>query len=160
VFVRGTDNGLWHRWSDDGGVTWGNWEPLGGILTSDPAAVSWSSGKVDVVARGTDNAIWIRSWTASTGWNNWASLGGVATSGPDIASCTAGHLDVFVRGTDNGYWQLGYNAFNTTPWTGWRQEGNSWTSDPGVVCRAGTGIVDVFGRGSDLAMYTVWEPAS
>jgi len=57
-------------------------------------------------------------------------------------------------------WQLGYNAFNTTPWTGWRQEGNSWTSDPGVVCRAGTGIVDVFRRGDDNALFTVSEPAS
>ncbi|MEH2385895.1 MAG: hypothetical protein V7K14_08975, partial [Nostoc sp.] len=55
VFVRGTDNALWHKWFDGG---WSGWESLGGILTSSPTAVSWSYGRIDVFARGTDNALW------------------------------------------------------------------------------------------------------
>jgi hypothetical protein len=62
-----------------------------------------------------------------------------------------------VRGTDNGYWQLGFNG---TGWTGWKPEGNSWTSAPSAICRAGTTMIDVFGRGTDNALYTVWEPSS
>ena len=33
VFVRGTDNVLWHKWFQGG---WSGWESLGGILTSGP----------------------------------------------------------------------------------------------------------------------------
>jgi hypothetical protein len=57
VFVRGTDNALWHKWYSGG---WHGWESLGGVLTSDPDAVSWGSGRIDVFVRGTDNALWHR----------------------------------------------------------------------------------------------------
>ena len=39
---------------------WSGWESLGGKLTSGPAAASWSEGRLDVFARGTDNALWHR----------------------------------------------------------------------------------------------------
>ena len=55
IFVRGTDDALWHKWYDNG---WSDWESLGGVLTSDPTAVSWSNGRIDVFVRGTDNALW------------------------------------------------------------------------------------------------------
>jgi hypothetical protein len=52
VFVRGTDNALWHKWFDG---RWFDWESLGGGLTSDPAAVSWGNGGIDVLLLGTEN---------------------------------------------------------------------------------------------------------
>jgi spore germination protein YaaH len=181
VFVRGTDNALWHRYWD--GATWTAWESLGGILTSDPSAVSQGTNSIDVFVRGTDNAIGHRNWNATT-WSAWDSLGGVASSSPDaaswgpgrldlvargtnyglwhrswngstwgadVASCSAGHLDVFVRGTDNGLWQRGYNG---TSWGTWTSLRGIWTADPGVVCVAGTTTVNVFERGPDMAL---WE---
>ena len=39
TFVRGTDDALWHKWWD--GASWSGWESLGGVLTSEPAGVSW-----------------------------------------------------------------------------------------------------------------------
>ena len=99
VFVRGTDNALWHKWYSNG---WSGWESLGGILTSDPVAVSWSSGRIDVFVRGTDNALW-HKWF-SNGWSGWESLGGVLTSDPDAVSWSANRIDVFARGTDNALW--------------------------------------------------------
>jgi hypothetical protein len=110
-----------------------------------------------VVARGSDNGIWMRSWNSSTGWNNWATLGGLGTSAPRIASCASGHLDVFVIGTDSGLWQLGFNG---TSWTGWISRGGSWTSSPGAVCRAGSTTIDVFLRSGENALWAVAEPAS
>jgi hypothetical protein len=151
VFARGTDNGLWHRWSDNGGSTWSNWEPLGGGLASSPGAVSWATNRVDVVVRGMDNAVWMRSWNASTGWNSWATLGGLATSAPAITSCASGHLDIFVRGSDNGLWQLGFNG---TGWTGWKSLGGYWTSAPTAVCKTGTTTIDLYARAVDNAMWT------
>jgi 3D (Asp-Asp-Asp) domain-containing protein len=60
IFVKGTDNALWHKWWD--GSRWGGWESLGGVLTSAPGAVSWGSNRIDVFARGTDNALWHKWW--------------------------------------------------------------------------------------------------
>jgi len=34
-------------------MAWSNWESLGGIINGSPAAVSWSSGRIDVFARET-----------------------------------------------------------------------------------------------------------
>jgi hypothetical protein len=59
LFVRGTDNALWHKWYSGG---WSNWESLGGVLTSDPGAVSWGSDRIDVFVRGTDNQLWHKWW--------------------------------------------------------------------------------------------------
>ena len=54
-FVRGGDNALYHKYFENG---WSDWESLGGILTSDPAAVSWNAGRIDVFARGGDYALY------------------------------------------------------------------------------------------------------
>ena len=59
VFVKGTDNALWHKWYQGG---WSSWESLGGVLTSAPAVASWSLGRLDVFAKGTDNALWHKWW--------------------------------------------------------------------------------------------------
>jgi hypothetical protein len=45
----------------DGGA-WRGWESLGGVLTSDPAAVSWGPNRIDCFVRGTDNAMWHKWW--------------------------------------------------------------------------------------------------
>lgn len=40
VFVRGTDNAIWHKWQNRMNGDWSGWESLGGTFTSGPAAVS------------------------------------------------------------------------------------------------------------------------
>jgi chitodextrinase len=150
VFVRGGDNGLWHRsWN---GTAWSGWESLGGSLTSDPSAVSWGSNRIDVFVRGSDNGLWHRSWNGSS-WGAWQSLGGVLSTGVlstgiGAASCTSGHLDVYVLGSDNAVWHMGYNG----GWGGWQRLGGSWTSGPSATCPAGTHVVNVFERGTDLGL--------
>jgi hypothetical protein len=73
VFARGTDGQLFHRiWN---GSSWGNWEPLGGFLTSGPDAASWRvNNHLDVFLRGSDNNIYHR-WQSGGGWSGWESLG-------------------------------------------------------------------------------------
>ena len=55
VFVRGTDNAIWHAWYDSG---WNAWQSLGGALTSSPAAVSWAANRIDLFGTGTDGNLW------------------------------------------------------------------------------------------------------
>ena len=113
VFVRGADNALWHKWYDMGSNSWSNWESLGGVLTSAPSAARGTApamtGRLDVLVRGADNALWHR-WGdySSRRWSDWESLGGVLTSGPSAASVFTNRLDVFVRGADNALWHRWY----------------------------------------------------
>ena len=130
-------------------MTWLGWESLGGTLTSDPAVASWSSGRLDVFARGTDNALW-HKWFQN-GWSGWESLGGVLTSDPAVASWSSGRLDVFVRGTDNALWHKWFQ----NGWSGWESLGGVLTSSPDVSSWA-SGRLDVFVRGTDNAMWHKW----
>ncbi|MEL6936732.1 MAG: M12 family metallopeptidase, partial [Cyanobacteria bacterium J06607_17] len=146
VFVRGTDNAIWHRWFENG---WSDWESLGGITDSDPAAVSWGNGRIDLFVRGTDNALWHRWY--ENGWSDWESLGGVLFSGPAASSWGAGRLDVFVRGLDDMLW---HRYFENT-WSEWEPLGGTILSNPTAVSW-GPGRVDVFARGTDKTLYHRW----
>src|SRR5674536_199264 len=78
---------LWHRSYNNS--AWSTWESLSGQLTASPATVSWADGRIDLFARGTDNALWWRnSSDGGTSWSSWKSLGGqlAATTGPAVSS--------------------------------------------------------------------------
>ena len=129
----------------------GGWESLGGIITSAPDAASWAANRLDVFARGTDNALWHRWWDGSA-WRGWESLGGVLSSGPDVSSWAANRLDVFARGTDNALWHRWWDG---SAWRGWESLGGVLTSDPSAVSWS-SGRIDVFVRGTDNALWHKW----
>jgi hypothetical protein len=70
VFVRGTDNALWHRFFNG---SWRDWESLGGILTSGPAAVAWGENRIDVFAGIADTILGRKLWDGSwrRDWEEW-----------------------------------------------------------------------------------------
>jgi hypothetical protein len=127
-------------------MTWLGWESLGGVLTSGPAASSWSSGRLDVFVRGTDSALW-HKWFQN-GWSGWESLGGVLTSSPAAVSSGNGRIDVFVRGTDCALWHKRFQ----NGWSSWSSLGGVLTSEP-AVASWGSGRLDVFVRGTDSALW-------
>jgi hypothetical protein len=149
AFVRGTDDQLYQKtWN---GSTWSNFIPLGGVLTSDPAAVSWADGRIDVFVRGTDNQLW-HKWFADGGWSAWEPLGGVLTSAPDVASWAPNRLDVFARGTDNQLWHKWWNG---SAWSGYEPLGGELNGGPGSVSWD-TNRIDVFVRGTDNQLWHKW----
>lgn len=133
---------------------WSGWESLGGVLTSKPSATSWGPNRIDVVARGTDSAVWHRWWDGAS-WNGWESLGGGCQSGPSICSWASGRLDMFVVGTDH---QL-YHKWYQGGWSGWEALGGVLSSDPACVSW-GPNRIDVFARGMDSAMWHLWWDGS
>jgi chitodextrinase len=124
------------------------WTSLGGILTSSAAVASSGTTRSDVFVRGTDNALYQRTWNG-TSWSPWTSLGGVLTSSPSAVSWGPNRIDVFVRGTDKGLWQ---RTWNGTAWSPWEALGGILTSGAGTASWA-AGHLDVFVRGSDNALY-------
>ncbi|MEY2478506.1 MAG: hypothetical protein QOG87_3821 [Actinomycetota bacterium] len=161
VFVRGVDNGLWHKWGDD--KVWSGWEGLGGQLTADPAAASWGPDRVDVFVRGTDNGLWHKWWDGAR-WQGWEPLGGILTSAPDVSSWGPNRLDVFVRGADNGLWHKWWDGAR---WQGWEPLGGTLASEPGVASHVRSAgaqdRVDVFALGTDNGLWHrsfvgAWKP--
>ena len=154
VFVRGSDNALYHEsWA---GTTWSGWESLGGLLTADPAAVSWGPNRTDVFVRGVDNQLWHQYWTG-TAWSGWEPLGGGLISGPAVASWSSNRLDVFIRGTDNALW---HKAWDGTMWRPWESLGGALTSAPGAVSWSPNRI-DIVTRGVDSqVIHLVWTGTS
>lgn len=129
MFVRGSDNALWHRPWNSG--QWGAWHSLGGTLTSDPAAVSWGPNRIDVVARNSSNEV-VRWWFDGS-WHCCENVGGSATSSPDLASTAPGILNLVVRGSDHRLWLRQFDA--GTGWRAWTPvpDSNGTASGPGAV---------------------------
>jgi hypothetical protein len=92
-------------------ITWGL--PAPAVCSSDPAA-----DRLDVFARGRDDACWYRRLDpARGGWQPWETLGGVLTSDPAATALTSGVPAVVVRGTDGAlYWQWYRAAGDQSGW--------------------------------------------
>jgi repeat uncharacterized protein DUF346/IPT/TIG domain-containing protein len=118
-------------------------------LTSDPTAVSWGPGRIDVFARGPNADLWHKWWEGQ--WSGWESLGGSLARGADVASWGPGRLDVFARGSDQTLHHKWYDG----KWSGWESLGGGLTSDPSAVSW-GPGRLDVFARGADNGLWHIW----
>ncbi len=95
-----------------------------------PAVCSQSLNNLDVFVRGTDNALWWRHWSGTTGWDAWNSLGGVLTSDPAAASNGTGNITVLARGS-GGACYVRSTTDGGAHWTDW--------STLGGLLLAGTG---------------------
>jgi hypothetical protein len=129
-YTRTIDPQLWHTWWN--GV-WNGPEALGGWINAKPAAVSWGSGRLDIVVRGGDNACYLRVYQGQ--WFDYQSLGGVLAYGPAISSRGPGLLDIWVIGSDGALYQKSWTGSGCWPsQTGWsRIGGGPFASAPTAV---------------------------
>jgi hypothetical protein len=149
LYVRGGDDAIWMNSRNSSGI-WTGWQVVGGVATSEPAAVSWDSNRIDVFMRGSDNYIYQKTWTPGA-WTNWTNVSGTAASlsAPAVASWGPGRLDLFMRGIDNMiYWK----AYTGGSWGGWASLGGPSNSAPAAISR-GTNAVDLYMRGTDNQIY-------
>lgn len=142
VFGRGAENGLWID-SYPSGSGWGGWVSMGGVLAGGPGAVSWSSGRIDVVETEPNQTVEHWYWTGG----GWAvdNLGGTLTSDPDISSWGPNRLDVFARGVEGGLWHKWWGG---SGWSAWEAMGGSLAGGPSAVSW-GPGRIDVVARMTD-----------
>ena len=112
--VRGNDNTIAFR-SYVPGSGWSPWVSLGGNLTSGPALASQADGIVNVWARGTDGAVYQRSWTGSA-WTEWGSLAGGIYGAPAAISRAPGFINLYVRGSGNQSFADSWSG----GWSGWQ----------------------------------------
>ncbi|MDY7079651.1 MAG: CARDB domain-containing protein [Chloroflexota bacterium] len=143
LFRRASDNTL--RWLHYDGAAWGEWQNLGGIITSAPAAVSWGPNHLQVFARGFDGMLWHCAYDGSS-WGTWGRLGGlVLASAPTAVSPAANQIDIYARGEDDALW---WNRFGDgSIWFGWQSLGGLLGSGVGVAVHDGS--IDLFAQTAD-----------
>jgi peptidoglycan/xylan/chitin deacetylase (PgdA/CDA1 family) len=163
LFVVGTDRALWHTSTvvDSQGrpTTFARWDSLGGALTTAPAVASHAAGRLLVSARGTDGALWSRTWNG-TRWSSWSSLAGRAISAPAVDVVEAGTYRALVVGSDGAVWQKRLSATGSAL-TGWSSTGvrsgfapaasatAGWSrAIRAVATSRGDGVRQVWGNGS------------
>ena len=142
IFAKGGNNGLWDNFD-------GDWQSLGGVITSDPIAAKDGQGKVHVLVRGSSGALFDRIVG-----EGWANLGGYITSNPGVALSPDDHLKAVVRGGDNSLWQKDLT-------TGvWSPMGGIIASNPQAIFDQ-DGKMHVLVRGADNGLWDnvngVWQ---
>jgi hypothetical protein len=135
IFVRASDKAMWHRCqvaslpSNEREVDWNEWQSLGGVFSSGPAAVVNGDGLIETFGRGADKAVWRKSQYLVDGqpkWTNWVSLRGITSTGPAVRLRQDGLVDVYVRGVDKQIWQKGQIVTgNSTEFGVWKSIDNS-----------------------------------
>jgi hypothetical protein len=154
VFGRGTDNALWQALGSSAGHP-NQWRSYGGQLTSSPGvaagALAVTGGEsIDVVARGTDAAVWDREVT-SAATRPWISLGGRMLAGTAPAAVnTGGTVYVLAVGTDHALWAT--HSSDGVHWSGWQSLGGKTIASVGAATPAPGAAVAVV-RGTDNAAW-------
>jgi hypothetical protein len=114
LVVRGTDNALWHR-AFVPGTGWTQPATIGGNLTSAPAVNSQSAELLNIWARGTDGAVYQRSWNGSA-WVDWFSLGGGIDGAPASVSRSENFINLYVRGANRALYAKSWTPSGFGEW--------------------------------------------
>ncbi|MDB4876401.1 MAG: insect kinin peptide [Gemmatimonadetes bacterium] len=154
VFVKGTDNALWHAVRGGPDVLlshWSPWESLGGVLLSG-ASVSLRPGTttIDVFVRGGRNHLFHLMRTGGH-FSTFEDLGGNIDSDPASVSWAANRIDVFARNATTTHLDHIYWPANGT-WSAWESLNGVLSGGPAVTSWAPNRL-DVFVAGSDSYMY-------
>jgi hypothetical protein len=128
-------------------------------LVGSPTATSWSAGRYDVYARGSNHTIYHIYKTDPNNWSAWQNQGGSVTN--DVAACSWGdnRLDGFSLGTGSGaiwhqYWDGAWHPTSTT-WAQNTPETNAKYA-LGATCWA-TNRIDLFDN-NGTSIGHVWCP--
>ncbi|WP_406111667.1 hypothetical protein [Kitasatospora purpeofusca] len=97
IFVIGTDNAVWTRWTSGGSHKLSSWTSLGGYFTSKVVITRQTlGGAFTITSRGSDyNHMWSRDRSQNGNWNNWyvdgppIAGGGKAVPGSQEPAATA-----------------------------------------------------------------------
>jgi hypothetical protein len=131
LFIRGTDNQLYHQWETAVGTfSWSGWTPFNadsipaGGLVDHPVVAPSADGRLELFLTGNDGNVY-HSWqtAASNGWSTrWLSEGsaggGFAAAAPGLGRNGDGRLQLFAVGRDGNLYTKWQTAASNG-WTGW-----------------------------------------
>ncbi|HEX2568768.1 MAG TPA: GH25 family lysozyme [Polyangia bacterium] len=157
AFVRWTNNDIMHSYQASPNGSFGAWSSLGAYVTADPVVGRNADGRQEIFVTGTDGYLYHNYQVVPNGgWSGWLALGGLIAGGlddPRVTNTPDGGLVVFARGRSDGA------TYYTAQRSGW----GTWTLLGGVIQSApapgrnADGRLEVFGRGTDGALYHNYE---
>jgi hypothetical protein len=68
VFVRGTDNALYHIWQTSPGGAWSGYGELGGFLDNSPVSVLDAFNQLQAFVGGSDSSLWYIGQSSAGVW--------------------------------------------------------------------------------------------
>jgi hypothetical protein len=157
MFVRGTDNGIYHNsWQSGIGNGWAGWEQLSGLTTNaQPAAVADSAGNLHVVAVGTDGHFYstLQQPTGSP-WGPWQQIVGenVLGASASLMATSAGRVDLVVR-LSNSAIRHNWWVTSSGEWQGWDNPGGGTLERPVLAYDSSIDTLYSFVRGTDNRIY-------
>jgi hypothetical protein len=127
VFVRQADRAIWYKKqlaTTHGveGVTWSEWQSLGGKMASGPTVVSNREGLIEVFSRGMNSEVFVKRQRVqnSPEYDLWESLGGDSASTPTAITQPNGSVHLFFRGNDKRIYHKTKSAIDSTyTWSEW-----------------------------------------
>ena len=120
VYVRGTDNDIYHAWQQP---STNSWHTFGGINlqgTISTGAVgnpvvsalgSSSAGRLDLYTRGSDACIYHYAQIVGTAQQSWEKLGGNALTDPATAAQSNNKLHLFITSTGGVPFRKYYDSY-------------------------------------------------
>lgn len=105
VFYRDSGNNLRQAWKV--GANWTS-QALSGVVVSDPAAVSWGPGRIDIVAFGGDYNLY--HWATGQAGADAPAPGVFGLGTPTIVSAGVNSLDIVFRNLDHGVTRVFWNG--------------------------------------------------
>ena len=155
VVGLGLDDQYWYataRWSTFGGFSA---IPNGTFASAPAVAASPNASQLVVFGRGGDDRIWYRKYSGGA-WqgSGWTPIGsGLFNSAPAAVFTSNSKVFVVARGLDNKYYASQGTLGTTDTFTNWSNyEGGVYDSGPAVASWGGNRL-DVFGIGTDEALY-------
>jgi hypothetical protein len=149
IFVRGSDNALWHLyWNLSPG--WSSWESLGGIITSSPLVVSSEDNGLDVFALGVGNIFCWRGYRQV--WMSWDCISGNLTfeSIPSAAAIGSKRVDAVGLAFDDHVY---HKSLVDSSWsTNWDDLGGPLNDSP-IAASFAPNKGSVLGIGMDDGLY-------
>jgi hypothetical protein len=155
VFVRGTDDKLYHRVYENDGWLGTKWTDLseGKVIEQSPGAASWGPNRIDLFA------VWnkeVHHKASQDGnWAPWTeNLAGATNDAPAAASWKSLRVDVLIRTTDNFMSRQYWDAH----WRGWENIGGQSKTLKSAPAAAATAFnrIDCFALGSTDHLFHTW----
>jgi endonuclease/exonuclease/phosphatase family metal-dependent hydrolase len=153
AFVRGTDDGLWHKVGP-----WSGWYEnlFTGPVLSPPGVAGKDFGSgIHVMWRGAGNSIQYRAGVrlsqSSYTWAPVENWGGGVLEDPVLVNPSAGVTEAIIKGTDNALWRRRYQNWS---WGGWFEQINPGPLLSGpTVAVPGNGNMEVLWRDSTGSLH-------
>ena len=148
MFVRGSDDALWHRHFSLLMIPPFNWQKLDVKIADAPAVASWAPNRLDVFTRSTNGEIihtFSNDGSHFTVGRNLSHPKALPFEGaPAAISRRPRTIDVFARGGDHTIWRI---VFDGDDWGDWKKVAEDIADGPAVASWAPQ-RVDLFGCNS------------